>query len=223
MATAQLPATTDGRRRPARPIAWFLLLALLVPVAVGVRVVHVAQRDDREPVDAIVVLGAAATNGVAGHVLQARLQQALDLHSAGVAPVVVTAGGVGEGQRLSEAEVGAQWLVERGVPAEAVVAVGSGGDTLTSLQAVAAEQRVRGWGTVLLVSDPWHLYRSRAMAEDVGLPVAGTSPVPGGPNVDNRGRAAFNVVRETAAFLAYRAGTLAGDAAGAVDDLATGR
>jgi uncharacterized SAM-binding protein YcdF (DUF218 family) len=222
MATAQLPARTDGRRRRARPIVW-LLLAVLVPVAVGVRVVQVAQRDDREPVDAIVVLGAAATNGVPGRVLRERLQHALDLYTAGVAPVVVTAGGVGEGQRLSEAEVGAQWLVERGVPAAGVVAVGSGGNTLTSLQAVAAEQRARGWESVLLVSDPWHLYRTGAMAEDVGLPVAGTSPVPGGPNVDDRGRAAFNVVRETAAFLVYRAGTLAGDAAGAVDGLVTGR
>jgi hypothetical protein len=146
MATAQLPARTDGRRRRARPIAWLLLLlVLLVPVAVGARVVQVAQRDDREPVDEIVVLGAAATNSVPGHVLRGRLQHALNPYSAGVAPVAVTAGGVGEGQRLSEAEVGAQWMVERGVPAEAVVAVGSGGDTLTSLQAVAAEQRVRGW------------------------------------------------------------------------------
>jgi uncharacterized SAM-binding protein YcdF (DUF218 family) len=223
MATAQLPARTDGRRRRARPIAWLLLLVLLVPVAVGARVVQVAQRDDRSTVDAIVVLGAAATNGVPGRVLRERLEHALDLHSAGVAPVIVTAGGVGQGQRLSEAEVGAQWLVERGVPAEAVVAVGSGGDTLTSLQAVAAEQRARGWASMVLVSDPWHLYRARVMAEDVGLPVTGTSGVPGGPNVDDRGRAAFNVVRETVAFLVYRAGTLAGDGAGAVDDLVTGR
>ncbi|MGF1662679.1 MAG: YdcF family protein [Kineosporiaceae bacterium] len=222
MATAQLPATVGGRRRRLRPIAWLLLLALLVPVVVGARVVQVAQRDDRGAVAAVVVLGAAATNGVPGDVLRARLEHALDLYSAGVAPVIVTAGGVGEGQRLSEAEVGGRWLAERGVPAEAVVAVGSGGNTLTSLQAVAAEQRVRGWESVLLVSDPWHLYRTGAMAEDVGLPVAGTSPVPGGPNVDDRGRAAFNVGRETVAFLVYRAGTLAAAAARAGDDLVTG-
>jgi len=222
MTTAQSLATTGTRRR-ARPVAWLLVLALVVPLAVMVRVVLVAQRDAQGPVDAVVVLGAAATNGVPGRVLEARLEHTLDLWSAGAAPVVVTTGGVGEDQRLSEAEVGAHWLTHRGVPDDAVVAVGSGGDTLTSLQAVAAEQRARGWRSVILVSDPWHLYRAGAMADDVGLPVAGTSPVRGGPNVDDRGRAAFHVVRETAAFLAYRAATVARDVGAAVDALATGR
>jgi uncharacterized SAM-binding protein YcdF (DUF218 family) len=200
-----------------------LIGAVLLPVAVAARVIQVSQRDDRAAVDAIVVLGAAATNGTPGRVLEARLEHALDLYAAGVAPVVVTAGGTGQGQSTSEGEVGREWLVARGVPADAVVAVGVGGNTITSLEAVEQERRRRGWGSVLLVSDPWHLYRTRAMAEDVGLPVAGTSPVSNGPNVERGDRIVFNVVRETAAFLVYRAETLATSLGDAVDGAVTSR
>ena len=200
-----------------------LVVALLLPVVVAARIVQVAQRDDRSAVDAIVVLGAAANGGTPGHVLEARLDHALELYSEGVAPVIVTAGGVGAGESVSEGAAGREWLIAEGVPAEAVVAVGVGGDTISSLQAVELEQRGRGWESVLLVSDPWHLYRTRAMAEEVGLPVAGTSPAATGPNVERVDRIAFNVVRETAAFLVHRAGTLATSLGETVDGAVTGR
>lgn len=215
-------APSRRRRRP-RLVTVLLVVAVLLPVAVATRVIQVAQRDDRVAVDAIVVLGAAATDGTPGRVLEARLQHALELYADGVAPVVVTAGGTGQGQSASEGDVGREWLVAQGVPAESVVAVGVGGNTLTSLQAVEQEQRRYGWTSVLLVSDPWHLYRAQAMAEDVGLPVAGTSPAATGPNVERGDRVAFNVVRETAAFLVYRAGTLGTSLGEAVDGAVTAR
>lgn len=217
------PRLASRRRRRPRLLTFMLVIAVLLPIVVAARILQVAQRDDRSPVDAIVVLGAAANNGRPGHVLEARLDHALDLYAAGVAPVIVTAGGVGAGQTVSEGEAGREWLVTQGVPAEAVVAVGVGGDTISSLQAVELEQRARGWDSVLLVSDPWHLYRTQAMAEDVGLPVAGTSPADSGPNVERGDRIAFNVVRETAAFLVYRAGTLATSVGETVDGAVTGR
>lgn len=201
-----------------RPLTLVIIVALALPLATLARVVHVASRDERPGADAIVVLGAAATNGRPGAVLEARLDHARALHAEGVAPLIVTVGGRGAGQQESEADVGARWLAEHGVAAESVVAVSRGQNTLTSLQSVADVQRSAGWRSVVLVSDPWHLYRSRAMAEDVGLPVVGASPAPTGPNVESPQRAAFNVVRETVAFLAYRAGELAERALRAVDD-----
>ncbi len=58
-------------------------------------VLIVSQQDQRQPVDAIVVLGAAQYNGRPSPVLRARLDHALGLYRDGVAPLVVVTGGVG--------------------------------------------------------------------------------------------------------------------------------
>ncbi|WP_380167729.1 YdcF family protein [Jannaschia sp. R86511] len=197
------------RRRAPRLVAGLLVLTLLavlaLPAFVALRVVQVAGRDERVPADAVVVLGAAQLDGEPGAVLEARLEQALSLYEEGLAPVVVTTGGNQEGDRTTEAEAGRAWLLERGVPEDAVVAVAEGGDTYDSLVPVAALARDRGWDGVLLVSDPWHVYRTRTMADTLALPVAGASPTRSGPSTDDSSRKVSYVVRETGGVLVHQA------------------
>ncbi|WP_336923590.1 YdcF family protein [Aquipuribacter sp. SD81] len=181
-----------------------LLAVLVVPAVVAVRVVQVAGRDERPQADAVVVLGAAQLDGEPAAVLESRLQHALDLYEAGVAPVVVTTGGNQEGDRFTEAGAGEAWLVDRGVPAEAVVAVTEGGNTYDSLLPVSRLAADRGWEGVVVVSDPWHVYRVRVMADTLGLPVAGASPVRDGPSTEVATRVASYVARETVAVLAHQ-------------------
>ncbi|MGJ7440673.1 YdcF family protein [Aquipuribacter sp. MA13-6] len=197
------------RRRASRAVGTLLVLALLVvlavPAVVALRVVQVAGRDERVPADAVVVLGAAQLDGEPAPVLQARLQQALELYQDGLAPVVVTTGGGQEGDRTTEAEAGRAWLLDRGVPEDAVVAVAEGGDTYDSLVPVAAMARERGWDGVLLVSDPWHVYRVRTMADTLALPVVGASPTRTGPSTGDDARQVSYVVRETGGVLVHQA------------------
>lgn len=136
--------------------------------------------DQARPVDAIVVLGAAQYDGTPSPQLQARLDHALELYRAGHAPVVVVTGGNQPGDRFTEAEASAAYLVERGVPEEAILQEGEGTSTWESLEGVAELLEPRGLDEVLLVSDPFHLLRSRLIAEEVGLE-AYTSPSTGGP------------------------------------------
>ena len=83
-----------------------------------VMVLVVSQQDQRQPVDAIVVLGAAQYNGRPSPVLRARLDHALELYREELAPLVVVTGGVGRGDTTSEAAVGRRYLVAHGVPDE---------------------------------------------------------------------------------------------------------
>lgn len=200
---------TRGRRGRARRVlsgvlAVALLVVLLAPLLVAARVVQVAARDERVPADAIVVLGASQLDGRPGPVLQARLEQALELYEAGLAPVVVTTGGNQEGDRTTEAESGQAWLVDNGVPAEAVVAVAEGADTYDSLVPVADLARESGWDGVLVVTDPWHVYRVRTIADTLALPVAGASPTRTGPSTDVATRVVSYVVRETGGVLFHQ-------------------
>ena len=175
-----------------------LLVAVLVVAGVAIRVAVTAGTDDRRPTDAIVVLGAAEYDGDPSSVFQARLDRAVDLYSAGVAGVVVTVGGKREGDDFTEAESGRRYLVERGVPAAAALAVGEGNDTLVSLRAGALLLSQRGWSSVVLVTDSWHAYRAGQIAIDLGLDVA-VSPV----SVDSQASARY-LLRETLGTLYYR-------------------
>jgi uncharacterized SAM-binding protein YcdF (DUF218 family) len=191
------------RRWAVRLVAGGLLVALFVVGATAFRVWQVARIDDRRPVDAVVVLGAAQYDGNPSSIFAARLKHAVSLYREGMAPLIVTTGGNRSGDVYTEAEAGRRFLIGQGVPAQAVVAVPVGSDTLSSLQAVGKEAARGGWTSALLVSDPWHSLRARQMARDSGLD-AWTSPTRSGPVVQTRETQVRYIVRETGAMLFYR-------------------
>ncbi|HXV92992.1 MAG TPA: YdcF family protein [Pseudonocardia sp.] len=186
-----------------RLVVGSILVGVLIVGGTAFRVWQVARLDDRQPVDAVVVLGAAQYDGEPSSIFAARLRHAQALYEQGLAPRIVTTGGSQEGDAYTEAEAGRAYLIERGVPARAVVAVGEGRDTLGSLRAVAERAEAEGWSSALVVSDPWHSLRARTMARDSGLE-AWTSPTRSGPVVQTRETQARYIVRETGALLYYR-------------------
>ncbi|WP_091540371.1 YdcF family protein [Modestobacter sp. DSM 44400] len=163
-----------------------------------------ARQDARPASDAIVVLGSAQYNGVPSSIFEARLEHALDLYSDGVAPVVVTVGGKKSGDAFTEAEAGRDYLAAAGIPADGLLAVPEGVDTLESMRAVASVFADRGWSSAVLVTDPWHAMRAERMAEDAGID-ATSSPTRQGPAVQTRATQFRYILRETAAYLLYRA------------------
>ena len=149
-----------------------------------VLVLVVAQLDEREPADVIVVLGAAQYNGRPSPVLRARLDHALELWGEGLAPAIVVTGGVGRGDKESEAIVGRRYLLAHRVPDSALVVQPQGRSTQASMNAVAGWLGERGQRRALLVSDPFHMLRLRLEARRTGLH-AYTSPTDTSPISDN--------------------------------------
>ncbi|MEO8139013.1 MAG: YdcF family protein [Gemmatimonadota bacterium] len=178
-----------------------LLLVALALVVLGylacfVGVVLTSRQDQRHPAGAIVVLGAAQYNGKPSPVLRARLDHALGLYREGLSHTIVVTGGIGEGDRVSEATVGRQYLVAHGVPDSAVVVRPEGRSTQASIRSVAAWAHEHDIGRVLLVSDPFHMLRLRLEAGHAGLH-AWTSPTTTSPISASR--------HEEALFLAAEA------------------
>ncbi len=184
-----------------RYVAGTLLVAAVVIGGVAVRIIQVGHQDQRSPVDAIVVLGAAQYNGRPSPVYAARLDHAAELYRAGVARHIVTIGGGQPGDRVTEGEAGRAYLAGAGISASALVAVGTGNDTLVSLRAAQVMLTEQGWRSVVLVTDPWHAERSALIASDLGLTVQ-VSSVTNGPSVA-AGIEARYVVRETLGTLFY--------------------
>jgi uncharacterized SAM-binding protein YcdF (DUF218 family) len=165
---------------PRRIAVALLVAALALYVGSFVAVLATSREDQRQPVDAIVVLGAAQYNGKPSPVLRARLDHAVDLFREGLAPAVVVTGGIGEGDRVSEATVGRQYLVAHGIPEPAVVVRPEGRSTQVSIESVAQWARAHEVRRVLLVSDPFHMLRLRLEAGHTSLR-AFTSPTPTSP------------------------------------------
>lgn len=161
-----------------------LFAAGLVYTVALAAVLVTSQHDQRRPVDAIIVLGAAQYNGRPSPVLRARLDHAIGLYREGYAPLIVVTGGVGRGDSLSEAIVGRRYLVRREVPDESAIAQPVGRSTRTSMTAVGGWLHGRGLRRVLLVSDPFHMFRLRLEARRIALE-AYTSPTESSPISDN--------------------------------------
>ena len=142
-----------------------------------------AGRNEARPADAIMVLGAAQWDGRPSPVLAARLDHALELWRARVAPVVVVTGGKLPADRVTEATASADYLIARGVPDAAILREVQGASTYESIAAAARFLVPAGRKRVVLVSDPYHMLRSKGIAAEVGLRGYGsptrTSPQPG--------------------------------------------
>lgn len=193
------------RRRAGR---WLLSIAIsLVVIAIaGVAgiagmIYLQARTDEARPVDAIVVLGAAQYNGRPSPVFESRLAHAFSLYNEGLAPTIVVTGGKQPGDAYTEAETAYGWLVERGVPEDAILMENEGRSTWDSLKGV--DDVLAGEGaSVLVVSDGFHLFRSEMMLRELGFD-AYSSPAPDSP-IEPWSPVEFgHVIRETGGVLVF--------------------
>ncbi len=133
--------------------------------------------DEARQVDAIVVMGAAQYDGRPSPQLEARLDHVIELWPEDIAPLIVVTGGNQPGDRFTEADASATYLVDAGIDPSSIEKEGEGTSTYESLAATAELLQDRGLDSVLIVTDPYHALRSRLIAEDLGLE-AYTSPTP---------------------------------------------
>ena len=171
--------------KPKRVASFFLLGVAVAYTVSFVAVLVVSRQDQRRKTVAIVVLGAAQYNGRPSPVLRARLDHAIELYRAELAPLVVVTGGTARGDTESEATVSRRYLLAHKVPDSAVVVRPEGRSTIASMDAVGGWLKDRGKGSVLLVSDPFHMCRLRFEAKRMKL-TAFTSPTTTSPISDSR-------------------------------------
>ena len=168
----------QGTARVGRARRWGLIAPLVVLVLLAAyylanlaQVVHTGGSHGAGSADAIIVMGAAQYDGRPSPQLAARLDHVATLWADGVAPMVVVTGGNRPGDRFTEAEASARYLVDAGLPADAIVEVGEGATTLGSVEAASEAMRARGIQSVVLVTDPYHALRSRLIVEGEGFAV----------------------------------------------------
>jgi uncharacterized SAM-binding protein YcdF (DUF218 family) len=144
------------------------------------RVLAAAAGEEPAPADAILVLGRKLEGDELTEVYVARLAHAADLWRAGWAPRLWVAGGLTGTATRTEAAAGRDWLLEQGIPPDAVELEEHSQHTLENLFHVRGRLRERGESRLLLVSDPLHVARGATMARGFGLEVRAV-PTPHAP------------------------------------------
>ena len=160
-------------------IAGCLGLAIIAAYATF-RILAQGQQDDQRPADAIVVMGAAQYDGRPSPVLAARLDHAVGLFRAGLAPRLIVTGGKAIGDRTTEAASARAYAIAHGVPAEAIESEDTSRTTVESIRAVGDLMRAHGLSSAVFVSDRPHMLRVLRMAADEDITAWG-SPTRTGP------------------------------------------
>jgi uncharacterized SAM-binding protein YcdF (DUF218 family) len=178
--------------------------SLLFLVAfLSVRIERQSTRDEAQPADVILVLGAAEYRGRPSPVLRARLDHALELYNRGLAPRILTTGGAGGDPVFTEGGVGRSYLTNRGVPSEVIIVENEGESTVESTAMAGEIMRRMGLHSVIVVSDGYHIYRVKEMLQFRGLRVYG-SPRREHPLASLRER--WNYVKQAIGYLLWRVG-----------------
>jgi uncharacterized SAM-binding protein YcdF (DUF218 family) len=184
-------------------IAAAVALGLLYTAWISVQIERQSTRDEAQPADVILVLGAAEYRGRPSPVLKARLDHALELYRNGLAPRIMTTGGAGGDPVFTEGGVGQAYLIGKGVPSEAIVVEEEGESTVHSTALAGEIMRRMGLKSVIVVSDGYHVYRVKKMLEFRGLRVYG-SPRREHPRDSLRER--WNCVRQAIGYVLWSCG-----------------
>jgi uncharacterized SAM-binding protein YcdF (DUF218 family) len=178
-------------------------VAMLATAWVSIRVERQATREEAQPADVILVLGAAEYHGRPSPVLKARLDHALDLYRRHLAPRIMTTGGAGGDPVFTEGDVGRDYLTSQGVPPEAIVVEREGSSTVASTALAGEIMRRMGMQSAIVVSDGYHIYRVKKMLEGRGIIVYG-SPRPERAR-DSLGYR-WNYVKQAVGYLLWKCG-----------------
>jgi uncharacterized SAM-binding protein YcdF (DUF218 family) len=159
--------------RTSTSLGWRLALASFLTVVtlwlLSFALVVIWERiDTQRTAHAIVVLGAAQYDGRPSPVLRARVDHAISLWRRGLAPRIIMTGGRGPGDTTTEAAVSKRYAISNGVPTSAIVTEPESRSTSESLRNVAEILKDEP-KDVILVSDPFHMFRLSILARRFGL------------------------------------------------------
>jgi vancomycin permeability regulator SanA len=145
------------------------LLSVLFAISAGI-IVWDGLTDEIAVSDIAVVLGSKVeTDGMPSERLKARLDKTLGLYEKGWFPRIIVSGGMGK-EGYDEALIMRSYLVEHGIPEENVIVDSSGKNTYFTAKKSARLMTTHGWKSALVISQYFHISRSRLALQRFGVP-----------------------------------------------------
>jgi len=177
-----------------------VLAACLATVVLSVQIRRSSTLQPTERADVLIVLGAgvlATSPDMPGRCYRPRLDHARDLLGQGLAPRIIVT------ELSPGAEVARDYLLAQGVPDSAIVLENQSVNTWENLYYARGIMGREGWRTAIVVTCPFHLYRSMRIARDLGIPAQGAA-APNSPTEEFLYRKIKYTLRECVIYAKYR-------------------
>lgn len=119
--------------------------------------------------DVAIVLGAAVWGNQPSPGLKERLDKSFWLYQQAYVPRILVSGGLGDGKPISEAAAMKQYLLNKGVPAEAILTEDQSHDTYQNLLNSKQIMQQHQLQSALIVSHEFHLARATDIARSLQI------------------------------------------------------
>jgi len=177
-------------------ISFLVILALLL--APVVTLIWSGLADQIQPADVALVLGNQVySDGTLSPRLQGRLDQAVTLYQAGWFPRIIVSGGTGK-EGVPEGTAMKKYLIQCGIPEDAIVVDNEGVNTYASAKFTANFLQTHQLKSALVITQFFHIPRSK-----LALSKFGVSPVYHAHADYFEARDFFSTLREFPAYLKY--------------------
>jgi uncharacterized SAM-binding protein YcdF (DUF218 family) len=163
-----------GKTRTAIRICFFIGLASFV--FIETLIIHSAISKHREKSDYLVILGAGLRGEVPSTALYQRLYASLEYIEMNPNVKIVVSGGRGPGESITEATAMERFLIKHGVAKEQIIKEENSTSTLENLKfttEILEELEKKENIAVTIVTNNFHVFRAKFLAQRQGLKVAG--------------------------------------------------
>ena len=143
----------------------------------AISIVTYGKKDNKTHADAVIVLGAGASDDGVSPVFRERINHGIWLYENGFANFLILTGGMGEGNTKSDAFIAKEYAISQGVPEHAILIEEKSTITEENLKFAKERMDENGLLTAIIVSDPLHMKRAMLMAKDYGI-TGYSSPTP---------------------------------------------
>lgn len=150
----------------------------LIFIATGIYIVIDGLSDNIHRGDVAVVLGSKVnSDGLPSPRLMARLNKSIQLYKDKMTRHIIVSGGTGK-EGFDESEVMKEYLITHGIPKSAIITDSQGANTQSTAQQSALLMKKYGFKSALIVSQYFHLSRTRMAFKQCGISQVYTAHAP---------------------------------------------
>lgn len=154
-------------------ISRVIISLIVISIGVNIFVMLIGQgskiSNNSTKYSAIVILGCSVYNNTPSDMLQDRLDKAIELYEAGYSDIILMSGDGGD-LYYDEVKTMKNYAVEHGIPENAIIEDPDGFSTYASIYSLKHNY---DFENLLIVTQPYHLYRSLFIGRMMGMNVNG--------------------------------------------------
>lgn len=156
----------------SKPVILIIIAGLIYVGFLHYQIIRHGQMPSSEQADYLIILGARVKGTVPSLSLQARIDTAAHYLKKYENTIVIASGGMGPGEDISEAEAIKRELIDQGIAQSRILLEDRSTDTYENIK-FSKKLLPDSAKSGLLVTNDFHIFRSKMIAEDEGLQMIG--------------------------------------------------